>query len=491
MKLLQYSIIIAGLLTLAGCKKYLSEEPTKQVSIKTVDQLEALMDNASEFYSESNFTAAYSTDDTEILKTVYMSKPSAFGLQSLQYYVFGIGDIANQASDDLWSGEFKKIFTANLVLENIDKVIGDEAVRNQVRADAHFIRAYSNWILANHYCAPYSSANQASLGLPLKKATNIQESGKRATLKETYDFILSDIAEAQKNAKDDVDPRRTWRTSKKAISAFMSRFYLFIGDYDKSLDEANKALASTTRTLMDYKKIKDGNSRTYLVNGATIRLRYTELNDWSRFGGSEFLYWTESYYTRYVSNSHQWFIPSSSLRSVYDTQNDLRYKFIIPNGGLRMAVADPAAFRYTIFEDGSLLPEGLTVAEVMLNKAEVFARKGDVSGAMNVINLLRMSRMSTFIALTAVSIDDAITKVLQERRREMPFVMRWYDIRRFSVNNYSGDDITVTRDFFNVTSTGVDINSPRTYTLETKRYQVPINQIDINGSKGQLVQNPY
>lgn len=230
---------------------------------------------------------------------------------------------------------------------------GDELRKQRVKADAYFIRAYAYWVLANYYCAPYSAANLNSLGLPLKKTVDYTESLKRATLKETYDFILADIAEAQKVANDEVDPMRAWRVSKKAIAAFMSRIYLFTGEYDKSMEQANVALTSTVAKLVDYKTLKPGISKSY--TSPVAKLNYVELNDWA---ASKYLYWSEFYYTRYVATRSQWYLPSTALLALYDTQNDLRYKsFMIPNGGRRFSVVTPAAFRYTVFADGQYIPE--------------------------------------------------------------------------------------------------------------------------------------
>lgn len=487
MKTIQSVILITGLVLFAGCKKYLSEEPKKQASIQTVEQLEALVDNATAFAYLTSVTATYSTDDTEITRELYKNNPSAFTIDNLQYYVNSVNGVVGAAADALWNGEYKKIFTANLILANIDQVTGNETTRQRVKADAHFIRAYSYWVLANYYCAPYSDANLGTMGLPLKKTVDYTEPLKRATLKETYDFILSDIAEAQKVANDDVDPNRAWRISKKAIAAFMSRYYLFTGNYDQSLEQAVKALGSVNAKLVDYNTLKAGLSKSYTNPSAT--LNYVELNDWQP---AKFLYWSEFYYTRYTYTASQWYLPSTALLNLYDTQNDLRYKsFMIANGGRRMSVVSPAAFRYTVFSDGKYLAEGPTIAEVLLNKAEALARKGDAAGAMDAVNLLRIKRMSTYIPLTANGKDEAIKKVLEERRREMPFAMRWYDIRRFSVNDYPADNVTVTRDFFNVTIGSVDVNSPKTYTLDAKRLLVPINGVEMDASKGQIQQNPY
>jgi len=487
MKTIQSVILITGLILFAGCKKYLSEEPKKQASIQTVEQLEALVDYAPGFAYVTSLTATYSTDDAEITKELYKNNPSAFTIDNMQYYVNSVSGVVGAAADALWNGEYKKIFTANLILANIDQVTGDETVRKRVRADAHFIRAYSYWVLANYYCAPYSDANLGSMGLPLKKTVDYTEPLKRATLKETYDFILSDIAEAQKVANDDVDPVRAWRVSKKAIAAFMSRYYLFTGNYDQSLEQAAKALGSINAKLVDYKTLKPGISKSYTSPAAT--LNYVEQNDWQP---AKFLYWPEFYYTRYTYTASQWYLPSTALLNLYDTQNDLRYKsFMIPNGGRRMSVVTPAAFRYTVFSDGKYLPDGPTIAEVLLNKAEALARKGDANGAMDAVNILRTKRMSTYIPLTANGKDEAIKKVLEERRREMPFSMRWYDIRRFSVNDYPGDNVTVIRDFFNVSIGAVDVNLPKTYTLDAKRLVVPINGVEMDASKGQIQQNAY
>ncbi|WP_158563170.1 RagB/SusD family nutrient uptake outer membrane protein [Chitinophaga silvatica] len=478
--------IIAGAMTLVSCKKYLAEEPNKEVSIQTVSQLEALVDNAPLFAYENNQTACFSSDDYEITKEAYKLNPGAFSANTLQYYVFSKDGVADMASDDFWTGEYKKIFTANLILKNIDKVSGDDATRARVKADAYFIRAMSYWAMANFYCAPYSAKNLNELGLPLKKTIEYTESLKRATLKETYDFILSDIAEAEKVTYEDVDPRRAWRVSKKAIAAFKSRYYLFIGDYAKAVEQADLALGSNSVKLVDFNTIKAGITRNFSNPAAT--LQYCELYTWN---STLFLFWQEMYYSRFTQN-RSWYAPSAALMNSYDAGNDMRYKLLfIQNGGREFSIVTPMTARYIHFNTGYYIPAGFTRGEVLLNKAEALARLGDVAGAMEAANLLRVKRMSTYVPLAANGKDEAIRQVLAERRREFPFSMRWYDIRRLSVNDYTGDEITVTRDFYNVTATGTDVNTPKTYTLDSKRMLVPINTVEINSSNGQIAQNPY
>ncbi|HVT86806.1 MAG TPA: RagB/SusD family nutrient uptake outer membrane protein [Chitinophagaceae bacterium] len=489
MKIFKLILFLSITIPFIGCKKYLEKEPRKQTTIQTVDQLQALIDNATAFtYDGNNATAAYSTDDTEIPMDSYKKFSTKWSIENLYSYVFNVDQIVGFATDPLWSGEYKKIFTANLILYNIDKVTGDNTEREQVRADAYFIRAYSYWVLANHYCLPYSSTNLNELGLPLKKTVSYDEPLTRSTLKETYDFIESDLVEAAKVAVDDVDPQKRWRVSKKAIQAFLSRYYLFIGDYDKSLENSNLALASTGATLVDFKTIQAGTPASY--TNPSVTLNYSELNNWS---ASQYLYWGEFYYARYSYTSGQWWLPSTALQSLYDKSNDLRYKWLmIENGGRRFSVLDPLV-RYSYFFDGRYIPTGPTVAEMLLNKAEVLARKGQIADAMTAVNTLRLKRLINNDPLTASDKDDAINKVLEERRREMPFAMRWFDIRRFSVNDYPGDDVTVNHTFFKVGIGVVDTTTTVNYTLSpgSKRYAVPINGVEMDASQGQIIQNNY
>ncbi len=246
-------------------------------------------------------------------------------------------------------------------------------------------------------------------------------------------------------------------------------------------------MSTTTAKLVDFNTLIAGVSKTYANPAVTIT--YSELNDW---GASKYLYWSEFYYCRLSLIGTQWLIPSSSLLSLYDRDRDLRFKyFMTPNGNRRFNVLTPATYRYTVFGDGLVIPDGPTVAEVLLNKAEALARKGDFNSAMLVANTLRAKRMTTLVNLTATNKNDAILRVLEERRREMPFAKRWFDIRRFSVNDFSGDDVTVTRNFFRVSASGVDVNTPQVYTLDAKRYLVPINGVEMDASQGQIIQNPY
>ena len=83
---------------------------------------------------------------------------------------------------------------------------------------------------------------------------------------------------------------------------------------------------------------------------------------------------------------------------------------------------------------------------------------------------------------------------MEERRREMPFNMRWYDLRRLNNNEDASDDVVIKREFYpynNATILGKE--AVKTYTLDknSRRYAAPIHNTEIESSLGLIKQNTY
>ena len=135
----------------------------------------------------------------------------------------------------------------------------------------------------------------------------------------------------------------------------------------------------------------------------------------------------------------------------------------------------------------------------MLNKAEALVRKSSpgISGAMSVVNELRRNRLAPDtpgLELSASGADQALRLILEERRRELAFTYRWWDIRRFGVNENAADDVTVTRTFYPIANGLVqNEQAPTTYTWGpgSRKFAVPINGVEIDNSNDIIKQNPY
>lgn len=65
-------------------------------------------------------------------------------------------------------------------------------------------------------------------------------------------------------------------------------------------------------------------------------------------------------------------------------------------------------------------------------------------GFLVISGIITISESSIFKNFPqATSASEGLTKLLQERRRELPFTFRWLDIRRFSVNGDPFDDVVI------------------------------------------------
>lgn len=206
----------------------------------------------------------------------------------------------------------------------------------------------------------------------------------------------------------------------------------------------------------------------------------------------------EIYFARVLYNHTQNAVPSEDLLNLYDQANDYRYEaFIVENYSYNRASV-PGWPAYWQFGSIGIL-HGPTTAEMFLVRAECKARRGDLTGAVADLNAVRSHRYKngTYTDLSTsdfTSNKAAVQFVIDERRREFPFTLRWADIKRINSDPANlVDKITIKREFFESDGLSTDPSINKTYTLPPgdKRYAWPIPSIDIQLSNGQLKQNPY
>jgi hypothetical protein len=507
-----YFPIVAAFLVFnfSSCSKvdnYLSEAPSKTTSlvITTTDQLNALLNNYSQFYQEGNRTLIYSTDDYDLSKTLYDARPGTFSsMATIEFMTWDTQFLPDDTREGFWSGEYKKIFYANLVLAYLDEVTGSAEDKAVLKADAHFIRAYSYWVLANTYCLPYTDATKNEPGLPIKLSTSFEEPYARQPLQKVYEQIESDLSEALKIEVPLVQggKARHWRASKAGVNGFAARYWLNRLDYAKAKQYADAALADYN-TMVDYNtQMSYGTPQTLTLNAGTAQQRpytiqypYTHNN---QVDFTDMLGWKEFLYFRMLYHESWWYIPSQDLLNLYDTAHDLRYKYHIVEGYSYDRGMTKPSYEYPgyIFFFKDRIPSGPTVAEMLLIKAEAAAHTGDVAGAMAQLNTLRAKRMTAgaWVNLTATDKDDAIKKVAEERRREMPFAQRWFDLRRYNTNEYPNDDVNLSRTFYPYTVSSVLTTQPvKVYSLPkgSRRWAAPLPRTEMISSNGVIEQNTY
>ncbi len=498
-------LLYITLVCLCSCDDFLSEKPSKSTTLipSEVEQLEYMFNLYSTFYQEDNRQVIFGTDDYGLLTELVEASASVYNAATYQFATWDIELLVNDSRESYWTNEYKKIFTANMVLKYIPLVSGDDDAKKRLEYEAKLIRAYSLLELAQTYCLPYNESTKGELGLVLKETTSFEESVKRATLEETYQMIETDIIEALNLSNDMTivnNKYTSWRGNKAAANGLAARFYLLMGDYAKAQGYAEAALQSHN-VFVDYNTDMrySNNKSTVTVDGQPIEIKYPYTHD-NQTDMTDMMEWKEFMYFRMLYHASWWYIPSPELLALYDQQYDLRYKYhIVEDYSFDRGLASSGkSYPGYIFFFKDRLPSGPTTAEMTLVKAECQARLGNYNDAMNTINILRAKRFDNtapadVINLTATSKEDAIAKIIDERRREMPFTARWFDVRRYNNNDYAADDVEFARDFYAYSSAGLDTKTPKSYKLDknSKRWAAPLHGPEIQASNGVIEQNKY
>lgn len=312
-----------------------------------------------------------------------------------------------------WENNYNTIAIANIALEGISKISitpSNKSAYNQVKGTSHYFRAagYLNLIQAfsKHYDA---NTYNTDLGVILQLTPEFNEQPKRATVKQCYDQIIEDLIIAASVLPNLTDNQI--RPSSTAAKALLANVYLLLERWDLAEKYASEAL-NTYSSLMDFNTIPI----TSNIPFATLQNKNPEVVYYAEMSGS----------SNFVSNGS--FIDSILYQSYHS--NDLRRTAFF-----RLFNNRPI---FKGFYTGKTATPfgGIATNEIYLIKAEALARLGNYSGAMTVLNSLLQKRWrtGTYTPLTASNANEALSKVIEERRKELPFTgnIAWSDLRRLN-----------------------------------------------------------
>lgn len=464
MKRILIIITVSVLIQLSsGCTQdFLDAKPsTNIVQPVTLDEFQKLLDN-SDFINKGVGLGILAADEYVYSSdAIWKSLSSATSRNS---YIWA-KDLYEGMETDHWDVPFTAIFYANNVLAGLDNIdINALNINewNKTKGWALFVRAYAYYELVNNF-APFYDETTAStdLGVPLRLRPSIDELAQRSTVKQNFDRIFTDLKQATPLLDVGMPAARS-RPSKAAAHALFARIYLNMRNYTKAEMHADTCL-SLYDSLIDYNTISKTAANPFTYNhDEQIYAKNTPAD------------------AGYISSGNNPYVDvSPDLISLYEP-NDLRlviYYKKQSNGTYDMKG------RY--FGGGSYPYVGLATDEVYLIKAECLARKGESDLAMDVVNQLRIKRWDPnatspakpFENLTATNAEDALAKVLIERRKELVWRgTRWDDLRRF---NKEGANITLTRTINGETYTLLP-NSPKYI------FPIPDNEINLSGIQQNL-----
>ncbi|TKC05050.1 RagB/SusD family nutrient uptake outer membrane protein [Pedobacter frigoris] len=459
-------LFIVGVMLSTGCKKYLDIKPKGYTIPEFYEDYAKLLNNAS-LYRVSSAYPNYLTDDVQAGEVKDPNKAADYPLYALfkrNMYEFKGGAIFEPGeSDRFYEPAYEHIYVYNTVINNIEKVPdGSAADKKQLKAEAQIGRAFEYLTLVNAYAEHYDPATATTaLGVPLVSSEDINVKYKRNTIAEVYEFIKKDLDEALPNLGNTA--AHSFRPTKSVGYAFLSKMYLYMGKYDEALKNANEAL-KLNNALIDYSIYtnKKGTwGRVCTIADQSVLFPDADKSKesvWTRLTASSYGHvFAEVYASTDLLDVYRKSIPAGAT--------DQRLKLFFCDGQANFGAAMtlfPGRFLWAPYIEFNM---GFSTPELYLIAAECEARVGSKELALEHIDKLRNMRIVGNKPLVASTNNEALELVLDERRREMPYmgITRLVDLKRLNKDSRFAKTIT-------------HKNGTQTYTLapNDKRYILPL-----------------
>ncbi len=419
----KYIYFLIATITLISCNDYLDIQPKGTLIPETIEDYDLLLNPiyTLEIDQEVYFTSDdFSSDGNSNYIYTYAGDPD-----DEKVHLYKFAQRYKNRDDQCWSWNrlYEDLYPLNKVINEIDNasmsVIGyKESDKKVIKAEAKFLRAVRYLFLVNIFAKHYDSNAASTPAIPLVVKSDIaQESPKQATVKEVYDLIISDLKEGLSYLPE--VRKEVHRPNKAAAYAMLARTYLYQGEYDLAMENAELALKKFS-TLIDY------------TSGAIIKYNVKDF------------YPNEQYVLALFDGSggHYYGGISDELTNLFEAE-DMRGTVLLgckvdwkkDANGYWQQVEDCSKREHTYYFNLNPLP---SVGEMYITLAECYARKGKNTEALNKLNELRRTRIKnvTDKSMSDFSNNDELLKfVLEERRREVSLTgTRLFDLKRLNLD---------------------------------------------------------
>ena len=381
-----------------------------------------------------------------------------------QHWLWNIRS-TNAEVESVYASLYSIISNCNFFLERIEDVIKKQTddsritILEQYTGEVYTIRALCYSELLKIFCEAYNPATADSdLGVVLRKGFSDSERSVRASMKESYEFVLSDLKKAEEILDPAYDQYSSYYMTNAVAHALHARVALYMQEWDEaiehatavidhengmySLSAANQAYTSNM-TFFDYMWNYDLATETIWQVGFTTTSMGGAL-------GQVFLNFNNDY-TYYYPD----YVPAQWVLNLY-TSGDMRYNsyFATLPTGYDHALTWPLLIKYYSNQEfigyyiyHVSMPKPFRLAEQYLIRAEAHCRKTtpDFSAATRDINTLRASRFSAGGGSISLSESNYIEELANERVRELYMEgHRLQDIKRWGKLYRNGEGFTRT-----------------------------------------------
>ena len=440
----KYIVALFAVLVLAACDKRLDIEPAQSISenvaLTSDSNVKVVLNGAYDALANGDLFGGNTLRNAELLggdgEILWVGTFNAPGEIFRKEMIATNNDIT-----EVWLEAYEAINVANNVLSALDVV--NEGDRNQVEAEARFIRGLLYFELVRFYAQQYEAGQTNSQpGVPIiltpTRSTGDENQIARNTVEECYAQIIEDLSTAEERLGTSISNERA---TSGAAAGLLARVYLQMGDYTNARDAADRVIGSGVYDLL----------ANYADN-----------------------------FNNNADNSESIFAAQVNAQ---DGINNMNTFFSIPDFGGRdgdvdilqdhLDLYDPADVRLTLFYDGNGATRSgkwndnfgdvgiLRLAEMYLIRAECNMRLGTNVGGDPIDDYNAIHTRAGLAAAATITLND----ILFERRLELAHEgFQIHDIKRLQGNVAS-----------------------RPYNDEKLVFPIPARELEANPN---LVQNP-
>ena len=442
-----YIILALSLASLTSCSDFLDVKPAGKLIVKKGDV--ASYDNLMYGYGilgtgfKNVFSIIGLTDEVQVSDNQITYNTNDSYISGHNAYIFRTPYNNPIMQDYIWGAFYNIAQTYNCCIDGINDVRTTETdaeARSSI-AQATVGRAWA-YFTASHIYGPVYKPNgdNSAKVLPYRKTSEIMSAMEPlSSLKEIYETVSKDIHSVMADIPENVTG--VARFGKVQTYALLAYYHLFTANYDsvafyanKSLELAAKQKGGMKNLFYDMNKFSWADSKVEQEPDARYRSSInTSQGDVALTDPNM----REICLYKYIGFAGLCY-PSDELLNLFEP-TDLRseYFFFEYDGykGTLGGVKYDDGRRIQNYQSKVVLTSGFTFPEILLMRAEGYARTGTLSGALADLNYLRKLRHKTGtpdLALTGA--DNIMLEIANERRRELPVASykRFADLKRYT-----------------------------------------------------------
>lgn len=515
--ILKSFIALCLLANLSACSdEFLEQTPSDRPSEEVLfNSLEGAEIHLTGIYSIQNYYYGEGTrgilapdimgDDATVISSNNYSRYIGFYRYNLS--------VSSSRPYNFYRYSYRTIANCNLFLSQIDGIDGDEAKKNDLKAQVLTLRAFSYFNLVRWFGETAFTQDPNGRGVPINTTVNGLDGYNipRSTVGEVYAQIVADLTAAEAGA---VEASYKGFIDAKAVAAIQARVYLTMGDWTNASKYAKKAYAgftlmneeaylsgfneTSTEAIWEQRFVdSDVNtflslpSFTYTCGDITYKdndedgdVDFDDVNQKTR--GDVFVFGYNS--LRVTRSLIDLYSNSDFRKKMFPRSLDTDGNVILNKEGQIAYAQYHTTDGYLTTKYNSANPSALgtgdfpriRATEMYLIEAEAEANLGNAAAAQTALLVVQQRADASVVAVTETG-SALLDKIYLERRKELFFEgHRFFDLKRLDLDLDRGISTDHWSDFTTINEPTSDVIRKNSVS---KKFCLPIPQDEIDANE--------